>query len=79
MKQEKIVKITWRDASSKTGWTEKEEAMEWIDEDFPYYAVGMLLKKDKRFISVATSWEEEQYLNIQKIPIGCVIKIEKLK
>lgn len=73
----KIVLISWRDASSRSMWGSREEYLE--HEPMEILTVGFLLKQDKKSITVVASQAEDSDLHQAiAIPRDWVTKIKVL-
>lgn len=81
----KIVKVLWYDtASNNAGWKDEEMAKKWGREKTLIQSVGFLIEKNKFNLLISamidpSKDEEDQYTDLQKIPVGTIIKIITLK
>jgi len=69
----KIVEVTWLDAVHQFGPVNKCE----VDEGNPVKTIGYLVKRDKKFISIAMEYwpEQDVYRNVTTIPASIVKKV----
>lgn len=75
-KQYKMVVVTWRDAVHSFGWQDNEEPE--FDED-TCKSVGWLLKRDKKFVTLAqTVGMDNANAQLIQIPSGMIEKVEEL-
>lgn len=77
----KLVKVKWQDIVSNSNWKTLEEAHEWAEKEMGVcYSVGWLIEKNKDYILVAGTYDQdsEEYNDISKIPVPNVYKITKL-
>ena len=80
MKKDKIVKVKWEDTVTNDNWATKENAVKWSKKDFICESVGFLMEKNKKHIILASmrGFNEDVSMS-QKIPMGCVKSIKRLK
>lgn len=73
-----LVKIKFLDSESRPGWTYPEQGDD-LKEVMYLYVIGYFLRKDKDFTIISMGYSDKGgVLNAQKIPTGCIIKLEKI-
>ena len=80
------VLITWIDASNMVGatWSTEEEVTEWFGHEMVMESIGKFVSKSKKSICVCGDISKNEVFRIihsrvMTVPIGCILKIEKLK
>lgn len=74
-----IVKVTWVDAHTHSaGWIDEEEFQAWMDDPGIMVSVGTMLYRDKKWLAMAMSVGPDTVADCLKIPIGMVLRVEKL-
>jgi len=78
MPKYKPVYVEWDDSHVTSSWQNSEER------DYPLCPIetlGWLIKKDRRSISVAQSWDTDNHgytCDVITIPRGCIRKIQEI-
>jgi hypothetical protein len=82
-KQKKLhlVNIRWIDICGNHEWSDMNEIEDWAAKDTGYCdTVGWLLEKNRQYLLVAsTKSDDENYNDINKIPIRNVLEINDLR
>lgn len=73
---EQLVNVQWNDSwSGGAHWESRSD----VDIVFaPISTVGFLVAKNETWIAIAQSISEDQYGNVQRIPVGCVVEVTVL-
>lgn len=76
----KVVEIVWDDASNCPAWQKREAAVkEFHVEQCVCVTVGLLLKRDKRAITIAaTAGAQGQVAGVWRIPMGMVKRVRTI-
>ena len=77
-----MVQVQWYDAAcfNGSGWNDTEEVEAFIDEGLPLmFTIGFVLKEDDKMIVVADSLGPHEIGQVNKIPVGWIKEVQRLK
>ena len=76
-----IVKVTWTDTVSNNSWVRGDKVAEWGRKETLIESVGFLIERNKRHVVITGMYdaEDDTHNDYQKIPVGCVKKVVRLK
>ena len=78
--KKQIVRVLWDDARDISGWKKEADIIQNAEDASAglVETVGFLVLKTKKYIVISSSFSDPLYNNSSRIPIGMVLKIEKL-
>lgn len=77
----KLIYVEWTDAIANANWFDMDEAQRWAEiSEWRVRDVGWLIKEDKNYLTIASSWKtedewtQEQVKLLHHIPKGMIKK-----
>ena len=76
--KDKMVRVSWVDANSFSGWIRREEAESELKPG-RFTSVGFLIRRSKKRVTIAGSQGCGKTGDTLTIPTGCILKVEELE